>query len=125
MAEGRKSLRREQQNGRELLSFVKNPSPRAPGHSLWGHFLPPDTALDVPQSSEQLTKDWFSAGCGLPEMPRENVGNHLAGTNSVFGHLVVQTASQGGIGLIMPSLPWKETSRTSDTDGSIRAEPMR
>lgn len=90
--------------------------------SLWRHFLPPDTALDIPQSSEQLQKDCFSAGRGLPEMPRGNVGNHLAGTNLVFGH---QTASQGGIGLIMPSLPWKETSRTTDTYDSIRAEPMR
>lgn len=105
MAEGRKSLRREQQNGRELLSLVKNPSPQAPGHGLWGHFLSPATALDVPQSSEQLTKDYFSAGCDLPAMPGGNVGNHLAGTNVVFGHLVGQTVSQGGIGLIVPSLP--------------------
>lgn len=127
MAEGKKSLRREQQNGRELLSFVKIPSPQAPDSrpSLWGCFLSPAKALDIPQSSKQLTKNCFSVGCGLPEMPREHVGNHLADINLVFGHLAGQMVSQVGIGLIMPSMPWKESSRTADTNGSVRAEPMR
>lgn len=83
---------------------------------------PPDMALDSPQRGKQLTKDCFSAGCDLPEMPRRNVGNHLAGTNLVFGHRVGQMVSQGRIGLIMPSPPWKKTSKTADTDGSIRAK---
>lgn len=82
-------------------------------------------ALDSPQRGKQLTKDCFSAGCDLPEMPRGNVGSHLAGTNLVFGHLSGQTVSQGGIGQIMPSLPWKKTSKTADTDGSIWAKPVR
>lgn len=126
MAERRKSLRREQQNGRELLSFVKNPSPQASDSrpSLWGCLLSPAKALVIPQYGKQLTKDCFSIGCGLSEMPRGHVGNHLAGTNLGFGHLAGQI-SQAVISLIMPSLPWKETSRTADTNGSIGAEPMR
>lgn len=57
-------------------------------------------------------------------MSRGNVGNHLAATNLVFGHLASQTVSQGGTDLIIPSLPWKETSRTGDTDGTRRAKPI-
>ena len=111
----------------ELLSFVKNPSPQAPDSrpSLWGCLLSPAKALDIPQCSKQLTKDCFSVGCGLSEMPRGHVGNHLAGTNLVFGHLAGQTVSQAGIVLIMQSVPWKETSRTADANGPIRAEPRR
>lgn len=127
MAEGKKSLRREQQNGRELLSFVKNPSPQAPGSrpSLWGHSLSPAKTLAIPQNNKQLTKDCFSAGCGLPELPPGNVGNDMASKTLVFCHLVGQTVSQGGTGPITLSPPQKEASRTEDTDGSCRAEPMR
>lgn len=97
---------------------------QTPG-SLWGCFLSPPKVLDIPQCGKQLTKDCFSVGCGLPEMPRGHVGNHLASTNLVFGRQTGQTVSQAAIGLIIPSLPWKETSRTADTNGSIGAEPMR